>query len=174
MRSVLTLLFLAPLATPQESGRTPVPIPRASTGPSGVEPAQVLPTCAKTVEDLSTGDCVAVDSTPTLGRLYPLGPEFSIDPAGNVSFGSGSVCMAGGLFLHTLGGVGNTALGGTALENVTTGFDCTAAGYRALRANTTGFRNTAVGSRALVANTTGLDNVAVGARAMINRGRALR
>ncbi len=53
-----------------------------------VAPAMAIPSCATTVKDATTGDCLAADSSPTLGRLYPLGPDFNIDPSGNVGIGT--------------------------------------------------------------------------------------
>ena len=74
---VLAVLLPAPVQTQDAAGsRTPVPVPPV------VEPAIALPTCTITIEDVSTGDCIAADSTPTLGRLYPLGSYFNIDLAG--------------------------------------------------------------------------------------------
>lgn len=50
--------------------------------------AQALPTCAKTIEDVTTGNCIQADSTPTLGSLYPLSPNLNVDPFGNVGIGT--------------------------------------------------------------------------------------
>jgi hypothetical protein len=46
------------------------------------------------MRDFSTGNCLTADSTPTFGRLYPLGPEFNIDPAGRVGIGTTSPSAA--------------------------------------------------------------------------------
>lgn len=62
------------------------------------------------------------------------------------------------------GGTGdntNSAFGRNALEN-NTGVGNIAVGNSALQANTTGFQNAALGNNALKLNTTGQDNVAVG------------
>jgi hypothetical protein len=57
--------------------------------PSGAPAALVvLPTCALTLRDQATGECLGASSSPTLGAFYPLGPEFNIDPAGNVGIGT--------------------------------------------------------------------------------------
>lgn len=69
----------APPAASASGSRTARPAPGA-----GAAPVIAIPTCAKTIEDATTGECLPADSTPTLGRLYPLGPELFIDPGGAV------------------------------------------------------------------------------------------
>ena len=180
------LLAYAPLllpafgqSTPQE-GRTranavarPVDVSLQgwSEGTSGgIQPLTFGPItpllCLEKIADQASSNCLTASSTPTLGSLYPLGPEFSIDGAGNILIGNGSIYMAGALFIHTEGGTRNTALGQEALGNVTTGFSNTASGYRALYSNTTGFSNTASGYRALQSNSAGLFNTASGGKAL--------
>jgi hypothetical protein len=41
-------------------------------------------TCALSIKDVTTSQCIKADSTPTLGRLLPLGPEFFVSAAGDV------------------------------------------------------------------------------------------
>jgi hypothetical protein len=81
---------------------------------------------------------------------------------------TGKIALAseGNLFLHNKG-VGNTALGASALALNTT-IDNTALGSLALASTTTGGANTAVGSIALRHNTNGIRNIAVGAGALFN------
>ena len=65
----------------------PVRPPIPTSAPAGsIEKATAFPfvPCASTIDDASTSDCLQADSTPTLGRLYPLGPELAITPAGFV------------------------------------------------------------------------------------------
>lgn len=59
----------------------------AMTGPIGGHPQPPKvppPTC---LLDPSSMTCVSVSTVPQFGALYPLGDEFSIDPAGNVRIG---------------------------------------------------------------------------------------
>ena len=46
------------------------------------------PQCAGGVEDAATMNCVVANTVPTLGDLYPLGPEFNINVAGQVGIGT--------------------------------------------------------------------------------------
>ncbi len=104
--------------------------------------------CAPSIRDQSAGGCLQADTTPTLGRLHPLSPDFNLDAAGNVGIGTttpqaklqvdgtvridpavdkaldiatGSIYRGGTLFLHNKGGIRNTALGRQALANITSG-----------------------------------------------------
>jgi hypothetical protein len=63
-------------------------------------------------------------------------------------------------------GVGNTAVGGLALQLTTTGYYNNALGYASLNANTSGVQNNAFGYFSLVANTTGSNNSAFGHQAL--------
>ncbi len=78
----------------------------------------------------------------------------------------------GRLAMEMNSGVGNSALGSTALENNTTGINNTACGARALDINTTGNHNTAVGHDALGGTTNSAGNTAVGYRAMLGPSAA--
>ncbi len=42
------------------------------------------PSCALTIRDVTTNQCLKADTTPTLGRILPLGPEFFVSPSGLV------------------------------------------------------------------------------------------
>ena len=53
--------------------------------PSGSER---LARCVDRLVDQSTGGCLHASSVPTLGELYPLGPELNVDPAGQVGIGT--------------------------------------------------------------------------------------
>lgn len=64
-------------------------------------------------------------------------------------------------------GIGNTALGASALFSNTGGYYNTAVGYEALSSNI-GIYNTALGGRALFSNTTGKTNNAVGSFALFS------
>lgn len=46
--------------------------------------------CTNALEDVTTSTCFEASSTPSLGMLYPLGQEFSIDSFGNVGLGTAS------------------------------------------------------------------------------------
>jgi len=55
-----------------------------STAQSGIQGtpsrSDLIPRCVPTVIDEATGNCLTASSIPELGKLYPLGPEFSITP----------------------------------------------------------------------------------------------
>lgn len=83
-----------PAATPgprrAADGRAAVSIePRATreapaqppSAPLVIDPLMAFPTCAKTIEDRTTGSCIAADSTPTLGRLHPLSVDLFVTPS---------------------------------------------------------------------------------------------
>ena len=115
---------LAPQRTTQE-GRTranaivrPVEVSLQGWGEDtsgGIQPLTFGPItpllCLEKIADQASSNCLTASSTPTLGSLYPLGPEFNIDGAGNIRIGTGSIYKAGTLFLHNKGGTRNTALG---------------------------------------------------------------
>ncbi len=46
------------------------------------------PVCIDSLVDQSGGACLEAASAPTFGKLYPLGPEFNIDPLGRVGVGT--------------------------------------------------------------------------------------
>jgi len=65
--------------------------------------------CAGSIQDRGNpGQCLRASSVPTPGRLYPLGLEFSVDPAGNTS-AMGTVESRGGGFVFPDGSVQLTA-----------------------------------------------------------------
>ncbi len=70
------------------------------------------------------------------------------------------------LKINTATGVGNTAIGSSALQANTTGVSNTASGYNALYSNTVGYNNTASGKGALSSNTEGFRNTAIGSTAL--------
>ena len=163
-------------ASPEHPQSTP-------TGPN-VDP----PICAFTLLDHTSGMCVEADSTATLGKLYPLGPEFNIDSGtGNVGIGSltpgakldvaGTVRMTG--FELPTGAANGSILAGDA-NGVGTwqrghglGNGNVATGPNALSNLTTGSLNTANGSDALRANTSGLINSASGFKALYSNTTGL-
>jgi hypothetical protein len=67
--------------TPTASSVTIGATPMNPTVPAAPSPVQW---CAPGVVDVSTSNCVSAASVPALGKLYPLGPEFSISAAGKV------------------------------------------------------------------------------------------
>ena len=76
---------LASESTSADAGAPATSASRAPTPGAG----ERLPLCAPTIRDASTGNCLQADSTPTLGRLYPLGTELFIDSGtGNVGVGT--------------------------------------------------------------------------------------
>lgn len=73
------------------AGATP-PSSEAAVVPGGLGAADPAPdkvrNAAACLFDAVAQSCVEVSTVPQLGALYPLGPEFSIDPNGDVSIGS--------------------------------------------------------------------------------------
>ncbi len=181
---------------PVASSRIPLDVSLQGLGGPSTIGLTTTTSCLDSIQDRgSGGNCLMASSTPTFGLLYPLGPEFNIDPAGNVGIGTttpqtklqvdgtvridpavdnaldiatGSIYKGGTLFLHNKGGIRNTALGRQALANITSGGGNTASGSRALYNNTTGVGNTASGYRALPNNTIGSSNIAIGTLAGFN------
>lgn len=112
---------------------------------------------------------------PTPRTVTPPG-EYALSIDGAFELG-GYVFRDGHPFLHNDGGTdaGNTALGIDALISLTTGdpdptsgLGNTAVGFTALVNTTSGSSNTAVGTCALYQNTTGSRNVALGAAALLD------
>ncbi len=61
----------------------------AVLGPTTIgAPISSNPICAGSVVDQATGSCLQASSTPSLGLLFPLGPELFVDPAGRVGIGT--------------------------------------------------------------------------------------
>ena len=86
---------------------------RAGVGASASQ--AVVQRCLVGIRDLAyPTQCLNASSVPTLGRLYPLGSEFSVDPAGNTS-AAGEVESRSGGFRFPDGSVQTTAVlfGGT-------------------------------------------------------------
>src|SRR5262249_26810210 len=101
---------------------------------------------------LEVAGTARITNTPT--------PPPSGDPALDVS--TGSIYKDSTLFIHTKGGIENTAIGLSALTSSTFGVRNTAIGFSAL-VSSNGLDNTACGDRALSSNTTGGFNTASGA-----------
>jgi type VI protein secretion system component Hcp len=70
------------------SGTSGLPPLALLAPPAAIEPLAEIPFCATMIEDASSDACLLADSTPTLGRLYPLGLELNIDTAGHVGIGT--------------------------------------------------------------------------------------
>ncbi len=76
--------------------------------PSGPPVLSTPLACAQTVHDPTTDNCIGLDTTPTLGKLYPLGPELNIDSLGRVGIGTttpGERLSVQGVIETTSGGV---------------------------------------------------------------------
>jgi hypothetical protein len=135
LAALLTAGALASPAPTQEkplTGHVPVepsaprravePPPQASQAALGAptitaERLPIGPGCAQSVRDSADpSSCVQASSVPALGALYPLGPEFNIDPSGNVGIGTltpehaldvaGDIGGSGGLELGDLASLG--------------------------------------------------------------------
>jgi len=137
---------------------------------------------------VAVGGNVGVGTTSPTAKLHVAGTArmtdtLTLNPSGDTALdvSTGSIYKGGALFLHTKGGVNNTALGKDALASVTTGFRNTASGNRALFSNTIGVgnvasgykalytygdNNTADGTIALAFNTSGSSNSAFGVAAL--------
>ncbi len=76
-RLLYGMLFTAPLTLL-------VLIPSASS----LSPQVAVGICANTVRDQTSGDCLEADSTPTLGRLYPMSSRLNVSLAGDVGMGT--------------------------------------------------------------------------------------
>jgi hypothetical protein len=92
----------------------------------------------------------------------------TLAPSGDqaLDVSTGSIYKGGALFMHTKGGVWNTAVGYEALDSATTGRGNTAFGRRTLRSTSTGEYNTAIGRNALRDNVSGNRSTACGAHAL--------
>ncbi len=124
---------------------------------------------------MTTGGNVGIGTTNPTAKLHVAGTARITDtvtlaPLGDqaLNLSTGSIYKNGALFIHTKGGMENTALGVQALASVTTGTENAASGHQALFSNTTGSFNTASGFRALHLNTSGDSNTANGNDALVN------
>jgi trimeric autotransporter adhesin len=91
----------------------------------------------------------------------------SLGFAGNLTMtGVGNTAVGASALIANTTGMHNSALGASALSANTTGTGNSAFGYLALSANTTGVQNEAFGSGTLSANTTGIQNAAFGLAAL--------
>jgi hypothetical protein len=174
------------------TGRRPATLSSGSfAGPVDSLPSQQVsttspPLCAFSIVDQSSldGKCLLADSTPTIGRLYPLSNEFNVDAtSGNV--GIGVVAGASGPKLDVVGTARMTgfqlptgAAAGFELVSDASGNGSWQRGHYLGNGNvvtgpstlvnvTTGGFNTALGAFALYANTTGGLNNATGYRALV-------
>lgn len=74
-------------AGPGASPATPL------TGPSSVAaagPSLFTTPCSAAILDQGTQSCIGASSTPIMGLLYPMSPDFRLDAVGDVFFGDGS------------------------------------------------------------------------------------
>ncbi len=62
--------------------------PLGSIRTTGTLGPPLSPTCFSLIEDMATGLCIPATSIPTIGALYPLGPEFNINSIGHVGIGT--------------------------------------------------------------------------------------
>lgn len=84
-----------------------------------------------------------------------------------------SIKLSGTLYIHSLGGIGNIAVGLGGLSSVTTASQCTAVGFNSLRDLTTGTSDISIGYRAMQnANIASSNNIAIGKDAMGDAGAA--
>ena len=145
---------------PATSGSQPSP-PNASTvnDPLGTVVANAAIVPAGTDGNGSV-DAYASSATDLIIDIngYYAPPDFN----GNLALGDGALANNTGL--------GNTAMGDSALAANTTGYLNTATGAQALELNVNGANNTAVGYLALMENTSGSANTAIGVSAMQNNG----
>jgi hypothetical protein len=81
MRRALAGPRPAPLARPSASSASTAAL-QSGGGPH--TPIAPVVSCNDTIRDSTSGTCVDVRSSPTLGSLYPLGPELNIDSTGHV------------------------------------------------------------------------------------------
>ena len=111
-----------------------------------------------------TSVSTAAPRAASSGTISPLGAIPAIpDAAALVGPGSSRLTP------HVFEGISNTAVGQAALAS-NTGIGNTAMGYSALNANSSGYRNTATGNSALLFNTSGYHNTAVGDSALLING----
>ncbi len=74
---------------PVVNTRVPVDVSLQGLGDPSTIGLTATTSCLDSIQDRgSGGNCLMASSTPTFGLLYPLGPEFNIDAAGNVGIGT--------------------------------------------------------------------------------------
>ncbi len=79
----------------------------ASSHGGGTLPNVAPPACSQSIEDgAQPGTCIGASSLPTLGTLFPLGPEFNLDTSGYAGFGTTSPRSQ----VHVRGTAGEAAL----------------------------------------------------------------
>jgi parallel beta-helix repeat protein len=123
--------------------------------------------CPSGINDAAVGTCVSASSVPTLGMLYPLGNEFSIDAVtGNVGVGTTTPGYALEVAGQIVSGTGNTAAGlesalGGGKLNAASGDQSTIAGGESNSATAQGafvgggLLNSALSSQAAIAGGVG-------------------
>jgi hypothetical protein len=151
------------------SSRTPAsdpsnPAPRGGGTPGGGGGIDFA-FCPSGINDAAVGTCVSASSVPTLGMLYPLGNEFSIDAVtGNVGVGTTTPGYALEVAGQVVSGTSNTAAGlesamGGGKLNAASGDQSTIAG---------GESNSATAQGAFVGG--GLSNAALSTHAVVAGG----
>jgi N-acetylneuraminic acid mutarotase len=158
-------VVVSPLAPASDPG---TPAPRGGGAPGsggGIDFAF----CPSGINDQAVGTCVSASSVPTLGMLYPLGNEFSIDAVtGNVGMGTTTPGYALEVAGKIVSGSGNSAAGlesamGGGKLNSASGDQSTIAG---------GESNSATAQGAFVGG--GLSNSALSSQAAIVGGAGNR
>jgi hypothetical protein len=152
-------------ASPTSAATDPAPITGGTpgSGGGGVDVAF----CPSGINDQAVGTCVFASSVPTLGMLYPLGNEFSIDAVtGNVGVGTTTPGYALEVAGQIVSGTSNTAAGlesamGGGKLNAASGNQSTIAGGESNAATAPGafvgggFSNSALSNHAAIAGGVG-------------------
>lgn len=150
--------------------------PQGATGATGPQGPAATNGWNLSGNSASTTDFIGTTNTFPLqfkvdnqkaGELNRSGATFFGYQAGNSSSNSSSTGIGyRALYVNTSTGIGNTAVGTSALYSNTIGDYNVANGVSALYSNTTGRYNVASGYQALYLNTTGDYNIAIGNRAL--------